>query len=161
MHNIVYTVQYETSSALVICSERSRSLVQLNTYKVAMNWTSCTCCPEPSRKCWDWSCSYEAIQSAISSDNSSIKHRRRESGRTAEWEISAVFSRALCYLKLECFAEAKQDCDFALQNEPNNKKAFYRRALAHKGLKVCILPLNMPFIVIRKNVSFIFCAFYM
>lgn len=47
-----------------------------------------------------------------------------------------MFFRALCYLKLECFEEAKQDCDSALQMEPNNKKAFYRRALAHKGLKV-------------------------
>lgn len=39
-------------------------------------------------------------------------------------------------MKLERFAEAKQDCDAALKLEPNNKKAFYRRALAHKGLKV-------------------------
>lgn len=39
-------------------------------------------------------------------------------------------------MKLERFAEAKQDCDAALKMEPNNKKAFYRRALAHKGLKV-------------------------
>ncbi len=149
MHNIVYTVQYEASSELVVFWTQPQ-LVQLNTYKVAMNWTSCTCCPEPSRKCWDWSCSDEAIQSY-----SSIKHpdrrreRERESGRTAEWQMSAVFSRALCYLKLECFAEAKQDCDSALQNEPNNKKAFYRRALAHKGLKVCIMSSNMPIIVIR------------
>jgi len=53
--------------------------------------------------------------------------------------MSVVFSRALCYLKLDRFAEAKQDCDSALQIEPKNKKAFYRRALAHKGLKVYIL----------------------
>lgn len=45
-------------------------------------------------------------------------------------------SRALCYLKLERFAEAKEDCDTALKLEPNNKKAFYRRAMANKGLKV-------------------------
>lgn len=45
-------------------------------------------------------------------------------------------SRALCYLKLERFTEAKQDCDAALGLEPDNKKAFYRRALANKGLKV-------------------------
>ena len=45
-------------------------------------------------------------------------------------------SRALCYLKVERFAEAKQDCDTALSLEPTNKKAFYRRALANKGLKV-------------------------
>lgn len=44
-------------------------------------------------------------------------------------------SRALCYLKLERFTEAKQDSDAALGLEPDNKKAFYRRALANKGLK--------------------------
>lgn len=32
--------------------------------------------------------------------------------------------------------EAKQDCDAALKLEPTNKKAFYRRAMANKGLKV-------------------------
>ncbi|XP_073678027.1 sperm-associated antigen 1A [Garra rufa] len=50
-------------------------------------------------------------------------------------ECAIYTNRALCYIKLECFAEAKQDCDSALQIEPNNKKAFYRRALAHRGLK--------------------------
>ncbi|XP_051526297.1 sperm-associated antigen 1A-like [Myxocyprinus asiaticus] len=50
-------------------------------------------------------------------------------------ECAIYTNRALCYLKLECFKEAKQDCDSALQMEPNNKKAFFRRALAHKGLK--------------------------
>lgn len=39
-------------------------------------------------------------------------------------------------MKLERFAEAKQDCDAALKLEPTNKKAFYRRALANKGLQV-------------------------
>uniref|UniRef100_A0A3B4BJ99 Sperm associated antigen 1 n=1 Tax=Periophthalmus magnuspinnatus TaxID=409849 RepID=A0A3B4BJ99_9GOBI len=41
----------------------------------------------------------------------------------------------ICFLKLNRFEEAKQDCDSALELEPSNKKAFYRRALAHKGLK--------------------------
>lgn len=50
--------------------------------------------------------------------------------------ISVCVCRALCFLKLERFADAKKDCDAALKLEPNNKKAFYRRALAHKGLKV-------------------------
>ncbi|KAG5857123.1 hypothetical protein ANANG_G00015220 [Anguilla anguilla] len=50
-------------------------------------------------------------------------------------ECAVYTNRALCYLKLELFAEAKQDCDSALQLEPSNKKAFYRRALAYKGLK--------------------------
>ncbi|XP_037309385.2 sperm-associated antigen 1-like [Pungitius pungitius] len=50
-------------------------------------------------------------------------------------ECSIYTNRALCYLKLERFAEAKEDCDAALRVEPNNKKAFYRRALANKGLK--------------------------
>ncbi|KAM8871094.1 sperm-associated antigen 1-like isoform 2-T2 [Spinachia spinachia] len=50
-------------------------------------------------------------------------------------ECSIYTNRALCYLKLERFAEAKEDCDAALRVEPNNKKAFYRRALANKGLE--------------------------
>lgn len=51
-----------------------------------------------------------------------------------KWRVCVC--RALCYLKLERFTEAKQDCDAALKMEPTNKKAFYRRALANKGLKV-------------------------
>ncbi|XP_076004554.1 sperm-associated antigen 1 [Genypterus blacodes] len=51
-------------------------------------------------------------------------------------EDCAIYTnRALCYLKLERFAEAKEECDIALKLEPNNKKAFYRRAMANKGLK--------------------------
>ncbi|XP_077382018.1 sperm-associated antigen 1-like isoform X3 [Festucalex cinctus] len=50
-------------------------------------------------------------------------------------ECAIYTNRALCYLKLERFGEAKQDCDAALKLEPSNKKAFYRRALANKGLK--------------------------
>uniref|UniRef100_A0A8C6WRQ8 Sperm associated antigen 1 n=1 Tax=Neogobius melanostomus TaxID=47308 RepID=A0A8C6WRQ8_9GOBI len=50
-------------------------------------------------------------------------------------ECAVYTNRALCYLKLERFAEAKQDCDAALKSEPTNKKAFYRRAMANKGLK--------------------------
>uniref|UniRef100_A0A665TTK8 Sperm associated antigen 1 n=1 Tax=Echeneis naucrates TaxID=173247 RepID=A0A665TTK8_ECHNA len=50
-------------------------------------------------------------------------------------ECAIYTNRALCYLKLERFTEAKQDCDSALKLEPTNKKAFYRRALASKGLK--------------------------
>ncbi|XP_028281034.1 sperm-associated antigen 1 isoform X2 [Parambassis ranga] len=50
-------------------------------------------------------------------------------------ECAIYTNRALCYLKLERFTEAKQDCDAALKLEPTNKKAFYRRAMANKGLK--------------------------
>ncbi|KAF1387397.1 hypothetical protein PFLUV_G00078270 [Perca fluviatilis] len=50
-------------------------------------------------------------------------------------ECAIYTNRALCYLKLDRFTEAKQDCDAALKVEPTNKKAFYRRALANKGLK--------------------------
>ncbi|OWK04274.1 hypothetical protein Celaphus_00016405 [Cervus elaphus hippelaphus] len=46
------------------------------------------------------------------------------------------YTRALCYLKLGQFEEAKQDCDQALQMDHGSVKAYYRRALAHKGLKV-------------------------
>lgn len=49
---------------------------------------------------------------------------------------SAIYTnRALCYLKLCQFEEAKQDCDEALQIDDRNVKACYRRALAYKGLK--------------------------
>ncbi|CAK7289636.1 Sperm-associated antigen 1 [Vulpes lagopus] len=48
---------------------------------------------------------------------------------------TAWHHRALCYLKLCQFEEAKQDCDRALQIDNGNVKACYRRALAHKGLK--------------------------
>lgn len=52
------------------------------------------------------------------------------------WQGCWCDSRALCYLKLQRFGEAKQDCDAALELEPDNKKAFFRRALANKGLQV-------------------------
>ncbi|XP_033058873.1 sperm-associated antigen 1 isoform X2 [Trachypithecus francoisi] len=50
-------------------------------------------------------------------------------------ECAIYTNRALCYLKLYQFEEAKQDCDQALQLDDGNVKACYRRALAHKGLK--------------------------
>ncbi|XP_073702981.1 sperm-associated antigen 1 [Garra rufa] len=50
-------------------------------------------------------------------------------------ECAVYTNRALCYIKLQRFIEARQDCDSALQLQPTNKKAFYRRALANKGLK--------------------------
>ncbi|XP_054637409.1 sperm-associated antigen 1 isoform X1 [Dunckerocampus dactyliophorus] len=50
-------------------------------------------------------------------------------------ECAIYTNRALCFLKLERFMEAKQECDAALKLEPSNKKAFFRRAMANKGLK--------------------------
>ncbi|XP_030890888.1 sperm-associated antigen 1 [Leptonychotes weddellii] len=50
-------------------------------------------------------------------------------------ECAIYTNRALCYLKLHQFEEAKQDCDRALQIDDGSVKAHYRRALAHKGLK--------------------------
>ncbi|XP_062394527.1 sperm-associated antigen 1 [Sardina pilchardus] len=50
-------------------------------------------------------------------------------------ECTVYTNRALCLVKLDRFAEAKRDCDAALALEPQNKKAFYRRAMANKGLK--------------------------
>lgn len=62
-------------------------------------------------------------------------------GRAAFTDLCTVFcSRAICLLRLNRFEEAKQDCDSALQMEPDNKKAFYRRALAYKGLQVPFSP---------------------
>ncbi|KAM6281025.1 sperm-associated antigen 1 isoform 2-T2 [Porphyrio hochstetteri] len=51
-------------------------------------------------------------------------------------ECTIYTNRALCYLKLYKYEEAKQDCDHVLQMiEDSNIKAFYRRALAYKGLQ--------------------------
>uniref|UniRef100_H0XHP7 Translocase of outer mitochondrial membrane 34 n=1 Tax=Otolemur garnettii TaxID=30611 RepID=H0XHP7_OTOGA len=50
-------------------------------------------------------------------------------------ECAIYTNRALCYLKLCQFEEAKQDCDQALRIDDGNMKALYRRALAYKGLK--------------------------
>ncbi|KAM7373242.1 hypothetical protein PAMP_008109 [Pampus punctatissimus] len=66
-------------------------------------------------------------------------------------ECTIYTNRAICLLKLNRFEEAKQDCDSALELEPANKKAFYRRALAYKGLQV-------PLTNHRKHThSFFFC----
>uniref|UniRef100_A0A8C3TDF0 Sperm-associated antigen 1 n=1 Tax=Chelydra serpentina TaxID=8475 RepID=A0A8C3TDF0_CHESE len=51
-------------------------------------------------------------------------------------ECAIYTNRALCFLKLYQYEEAKQDCDHVLQIEDSNVKAFYRRALAYKGLQV-------------------------
>lgn len=46
---------------------------------------------------------------------------------------AAVYTnRALCYIKLNKAEEAEADCSKALSLEPENTKAFYRRALARK-----------------------------
>ncbi|XP_058524565.1 sperm-associated antigen 1 [Ochotona princeps] len=50
-------------------------------------------------------------------------------------ECTIYTNRALCYLKLCQFEEAKQECDQALRMDGSNVKAHYRRALAHKGLQ--------------------------
>uniref|UniRef100_A0A3P9NTI1 Sperm associated antigen 1a n=2 Tax=Poecilia reticulata TaxID=8081 RepID=A0A3P9NTI1_POERE len=50
-------------------------------------------------------------------------------------ECAVYTNRAICFLKLSRYEEAKLDCDSALQLDPANKKAFYRRALAFKGLQ--------------------------
>lgn len=52
--------------------------------------------------------------------------------------VLLCYGRALCHLKLCKYEEAKQDCDHVLQIEDTNIKAFYRRALAYKGLQVRI-----------------------
>uniref|UniRef100_A0A803TE26 Sperm associated antigen 1 n=1 Tax=Anolis carolinensis TaxID=28377 RepID=A0A803TE26_ANOCA len=51
-------------------------------------------------------------------------------------ELTIYTNRALCYLKLSQFEEAKKDCDYVLQTDGCNIKALYRRALAFKGLEV-------------------------
>ncbi|XP_040586380.1 sperm-associated antigen 1 isoform X2 [Mesocricetus auratus] len=50
-------------------------------------------------------------------------------------ECAIYTNRALCYLKLGQFEEAKLDCDQALRIDGENVKACYRLALAQKGLE--------------------------
>uniref|UniRef100_A0A8K9X194 Sperm associated antigen 1 n=1 Tax=Oncorhynchus mykiss TaxID=8022 RepID=A0A8K9X194_ONCMY len=67
-------------------------------------------------------------------------------------ECSCFTNRAICYLRLGCFEEARQDCDSALKLEPTNKKAFYRRALAFKEQGK---PMNTVFSKNRKTACFL------
>uniref|UniRef100_A0A1B6DTS3 peptidylprolyl isomerase n=1 Tax=Clastoptera arizonana TaxID=38151 RepID=A0A1B6DTS3_9HEMI len=46
----------------------------------------------------------------------------------------AHLNAAMCHLKLEQFTEAKDECDLALKQEPNNEKGLFRRAQAFVGL---------------------------
>ncbi|XP_018414487.1 PREDICTED: sperm-associated antigen 1 [Nanorana parkeri] len=50
-------------------------------------------------------------------------------------ECTIYTNRALCYLKLCQYEEARHDCDCALQQDASNIKALYRRAQAYKGLE--------------------------
>ncbi|XP_059528078.1 sperm-associated antigen 1 [Myotis daubentonii] len=70
-------------------------------------------------------------------------------------ECAIYTNRALCYLKLCQFEEAKQDCDQALRIDAGNVKACYRRALAHKGLKDYQNSLNDLNTVLRLDSSIV------
>ncbi|OCT77005.1 hypothetical protein XELAEV_18032208mg [Xenopus laevis] len=50
-------------------------------------------------------------------------------------ECTLYTNRALCYLKLSEYDEARNDCECALQRDALNIKALYRRAQAYKGLE--------------------------
>lgn len=55
------------------------------------------------------------------------------------YKSSAVVHRALCYLSVKQYQDAVKDCEQALRMDQVNIKALYRRALAHKELKVSLL----------------------
>lgn len=49
-------------------------------------------------------------------------------------EAVAHTNRALCYINLKKYLEAKDDCDKALSLDPTSVKAYYRRATVMKEL---------------------------
>lgn len=49
-------------------------------------------------------------------------------------EPIAYSNRAICYINLGKFLEAKQDCDTAISLDSTMVKAYYRRGLALRGL---------------------------
>ena len=53
-----------------------------------------------------------------------------------KWLLTLCVCRALCYLSVKQFREAVRDCDEALVMDGSNIKALYRRAQAHRELKV-------------------------
>ena len=50
--------------------------------------------------------------------------------------LSVSVCRALCYLSVKQYRDAIRDCGEALMIDGSNIKALYRRAQAHKELKV-------------------------
>lgn len=57
--------------------------------------------------------------------------------KTKQRCVSAVsVIRALCFLSLKQYRDAIRDCSDALRMDGSNVKALYRRAQAHKELKV-------------------------
>lgn len=72
-----------------------------------------------------------------------------------------VLYRALCYLSVKMYKEAVQDCEEALRLDPANIKALYRRAQAHKELKVRAFLMNKKLLVHCKEfLHFVWCVHF-
>lgn len=54
--------------------------------------------------------------------------------KVKEDEAILYSNRAICYLNLNKYFDAKEDCDLAIKIDPTLIKAHYRRGLAHKEL---------------------------
>ncbi|XP_039591973.1 mitochondrial import receptor subunit TOM34 [Polypterus senegalus] len=89
-------------------------------------------------------------------DHKSAVEKYTESLKVNPKEATTLTNRALCYLSLKMYAEAKRDCSEALRLDYNNIKALYRRAQAQKELKdytACVADLKAILKIDPKNTA--------
>eukprot|EP00054_Salpingoeca_dolichothecata_P037790 m.276021 g.276021 ORF g.276021 m.276021 type:complete len:473 (-) comp78820_c0_seq1:29-1447(-) len=72
---------------------------------------------------------------AVEKYQAAIEFLKVPSSETAAIRQACTLNLASCYIKLEKFGQAVTCCTEIIQKQNTNLKAFYRRGLAHEGLK--------------------------